>query len=93
MILEACNRTMNAIHKPSFDYTDSILQNWKSNKVTTINDLRKLDAEFKSKTKAPAARKKDSASKTSAGNKFNNFPQRDYNWEELENKLINQGLK
>ncbi|MBR3003870.1 MAG: DnaD domain protein [Lachnospiraceae bacterium] len=90
MILEACNRTMNAIHKPSFDYTDSILQNWKSNKVTTINDLKKLDAQHKSKTKAPARKP---ASKPAQGNKFNNFPQRDYDWEELENKLINQGLK
>lgn len=24
VILEACDRTMNAIHQPSFDYTDSI---------------------------------------------------------------------
>ena len=91
MILEACNRTMNAIHKPSFDYTDSILQNWKSNHVTNLAELKKLDAQFKSKPKqtskaAPAASK---APKT----KFNNFPQRTYDWDELESKLINQGLK
>ena len=28
LILNACARTMNAIHQPSFDYTESILKKW-----------------------------------------------------------------
>ena len=28
IILEACARTMNKIHQPSFEYTDSILKSW-----------------------------------------------------------------
>ena len=30
IILEACNRTMNTIHQPNFEYTDTILKNWRS---------------------------------------------------------------
>ena len=88
MIIEACNRTMNAIHKPSFDYTDSILQNWKSHNVTNMAELKKLDEEFNSRS---TSRKEPSKGKSS--NKFNNFSQRDYNWDELESKLVNQGMK
>lgn len=28
LVTEACKRTMQAIHQPSFEYTDSILGNW-----------------------------------------------------------------
>ena len=30
LILEACNRTISAIHQPSFEYTYKILENWKT---------------------------------------------------------------
>ena len=29
LIIEACNRTINAINKPSFPYADTILKHWK----------------------------------------------------------------
>ena len=39
IILEACNRTMNAIHQPSFDYTDSILKKWHAQNVRHLKDI------------------------------------------------------
>lgn len=36
IILDACKRTITATHQPSFEYTDSILTNWKKNNVHTI---------------------------------------------------------
>ena len=39
LILEACNRTMNAIHQPNFEYTDTILKNWLEKDVHHIKDI------------------------------------------------------
>ena len=47
IVVEACNRTMAAIHKPSFQYTDKILEGWKKKQVKTLEDIQALDAEHK----------------------------------------------
>ena len=38
MIIEACNRTIKAIHQPSFEYADTILANWKNSNVSSLED-------------------------------------------------------
>ena len=43
IILEACDRTMNMIHQPNFEYTDSILKNWYKKNVHTLEDVSVLD--------------------------------------------------
>lgn len=87
IILEACNRTMNAIHQPSFDYADSILRNWKDKNVQHMKDILLLDANyFKEKEK----KKKQTSSPAMSRNKFNNFEGRSYDMNDLERKLIQQ---
>jgi DnaD/phage-associated family protein len=83
MIIEACNRTMRAIHQPSFEYADSILKKWNDSNVKTAADVRKSDAEYdllKSRKKAPAQQ--------AASNRFNNFHQRNTDINSLETSLI-----
>ena len=46
IILEACNRTMNTIHQPNFEYTDTILKNWRSKNVHYLKDIEALDADY-----------------------------------------------
>lgn len=88
IILEACNRTMNAIHQPNFEYTDSILKNWLSKNVKTLNDITALDAEYQ---KEKERRKKQPAkSKIAVNNKFNNFESRSYDMNDLERRLLQQ---
>ena len=88
LIIEACNRTMNAIHQPSFDYTDSILKNWMDKNVHTLSDVRALDLAYqKDKTlqNAPSWTRPTKPSR----NKFNNFEGRTYtNMDDLTRKLI-----
>lgn len=87
IILEACNRTMNAIHQPSFDYTDSILRSWKEKNVRRLKDIDLIDANyFKEKEK----KKRQTSSPVMSRNKFNNFEGRSYNMNDLERKLIQQ---
>lgn len=72
IIIEACNRTIKAIHQPSFEYADTILSKWKNANVTTMEDIRKDDAAYaasnSSKTKYQNTAK-------SGNSRFNNFQQ------------------
>jgi len=43
VVLEACNRTLEAIHSPSFRYADKILSEWKKAGVKTLSDVSTLD--------------------------------------------------
>lgn len=101
LVIEACNRTIQALHKPSFEYTDTILSNWRKKNVHTVSDIESVDA-------AHAVSKKDngfSGSKTSGKadttgspairtgkntNRFNNFSQRKYDFNALEKQIISK---
>ena len=91
MILEACRRTANAIHKPEFNYVDKILSSWKDAEAFTMAEVLKLDKAFTMKKSEGADKEK--AAKSAArsprktGNRFNNFTQRTYNYSDLEKKL------
>jgi len=83
MILDACNRTINTIHQPSFQYADSILQRWLKNGVKNINDIKTLDAIHETKSKDAISAKQTSK------NSFNSFSsQRDYDYAALERDLL-----
>lgn len=87
IIKEACKRTIQATGKASFEYADTILNNWHRNQVQTLNDVLKLDAAHQ-KSKA-AAKASETAKRAASGNRFNNFPQRTYNYDQLEKQLLN----
>ena len=88
LILEACRRTMMAVHTPSFEYTDKILSNWKSLGAYTMTEVLAAD-KARSAQKAAAPAKRPAASKQSrpSSNKFHNFNQRSYDYAALEKKL------
>lgn len=90
IVLDACNRTMNAIHQPSFEYADSILTKWKEKGIRTLSDVKVLDGEHQ-KNKAAYKKNQTDNNETSAKpkNSFNNFNQRTYNYESLEKELLN----
>ena len=89
IILEACNRTMNTIHQPNFEYTDTILKNWADKQVRCRKDIDSLDADFqkeKERRKKPAVKPAADAK----ANKFNNFTGRSYDMDSLERRLVQQ---
>ena len=43
IVLEACGRTLKAIHKPSFSYADKILSDWKKGGVRVLADVGMMD--------------------------------------------------
>ena len=97
VILEACDRTMNSIHQPSFDYTDSILKHWKDKNVRQLKDIDAVDADYRkekerAKELAKERKRQQQAQKpvSSQNNKFNNFDGRSYDMNDLERRLVQQ---
>lgn len=88
LIQEACSRTMTAIHQPSFEYADKILTSWHKNHVHTMADVQKLDAAH-SQTRKVSVRTADAPAKKTA---FNNFNQRSYDYDKLEELLLTTSL-
>lgn len=71
MVIEACNRTMLSLSKPSFQYADSILTKWYNDKIRTMSDLKDKDEKHKQYS---STKKTKLTPKTN--NRFNNFEQR-----------------
>ena len=78
VILEACQRTVLATDSNRFKYAEGILSKWNEQGVSTLEDVHALDEQ----------RQRSRKSSTKASNKFNQFAQNDYDFDELEKKLI-----
>ena len=94
IITEACSRTINTTHQPSFDYTDKILTNWYNANVKELSDIEKLDQNYQKTKKSseknnPRSISQGYVAKTST-NRFNNFSQRTYDYEKLEQQMLNR---
>ena len=90
IVTEACNRTLTATGSASFPYADKILAGWKENGVRTLQDVDALDKrrqEKQAKKSGPASRQ----TRNTSTNRFNNFEQRSYNyddyvWDDIKNR-------
>ena len=100
LVKVACSKTISAIQKPSFEYTDSILANWRKKDVHTLKDVEVLDANFAKANKASATgssqgtnaangSSKPKSNNSSSKNKFNNFNQRNNDYDKLEKLFLN----
>jgi len=83
IITLACNRTVTTTGKSSFPYADSILTSWHKAGVLTLSDVANLDKVHQEKK--PAKTKPVNRAKN---NKFNSFPQRNYDYKDLEMQLL-----
>jgi len=88
LIQKACEKTIQSIHEPSFEYTDRILSNWKNNNITSLEGVAKADSDHQKRQK-PATAAPRSVSK----NKFNNFEQRSYDYDQLEKMLLTTSVQ
>lgn len=78
IIIEACERTVLATDKHRFEYADGILKNWQKNNVRRKADIIALDESHRQS--APAT--------TSDRNRFNQFHQNAYDFNELEKDIL-----
>lgn len=80
IIFEACERTVLAVDKHRFEYAEGILSSWHRENVRHKADIRRVDEQHQ--------KQRTVSHNAAAGNKFNQFKQNTYNYEELERELI-----
>lgn len=84
IIVEACSRTVSAIHQASFEYADKILTNWHAKGVHHLADVAALDAAYMKNRAEKSAQTAPAVKKT----KFSNFEERSYDMDDLERQLL-----
>ncbi len=102
IVLEACGRTINAIHEPSFPYADKILSDWHRAGVRTREDIKTADtrrqAEGPEKAEGRERRFKRYGEAGvprqgrggAAPNQFHNFKERDTDYDALVLKQVKE---
>jgi len=91
VILTACNKTMDQLHQPNFEYADAILKNWRSKGVSSLEDIRELDEKFEQASRKSQVKQKNISGTAAVKNtRFNNFKQRSYDFGLLEQQLFNK---
>lgn len=90
IVVEACSRTMAAIHKPSFQYADTILTEWSRAGVRTMKDVENVTRLRKEK-KAREGKNGGQAEKKRTGNRFHNLEEHGYNYDEMIWSMMNSG--
>lgn len=75
VVLEACNRTMEATHSPSFRYADKILSEWKKAGVKTLSDVSSLDQKRQGSKSGRTVKR--------PANQFHNFEQRNTDYDSM----------
>ncbi|MBQ0059848.1 MAG: DnaD domain protein [Lachnospiraceae bacterium] len=89
IILEGCSRALmrksqNRSIESYYAYADSILSEWHRNGVTTMDDVSRLDEQFKSRLHQKTVEKKAAGKTTS----FDEFDQRQYDYDDLEKRWL-----
>lgn len=85
IIYKACDICFERLNRADFKYIDGILNSWFKDNIKTLQDI-----EIKDKKKInykPIVNNPSANNKKSSG-QFNNFEQRNYDFEDLERKLL-----
>ena len=91
LIEEACRRAVLAVSNNRFSYADKILKSWNDQGLQTLEAVNAADEAYRQSTRplsAPAGSKAPGAH-SSKRSSYSNMKQHDYDFSELEKKLIN----
>lgn len=87
LVVEACRRTMEATHKPSFRYADKILSDWRDAGVKTMDDVNQIDEKRRVQNSQNNPNNQNRQSPRIAVkapvNRFHNFEQRSTDYDSL----------
>ena len=87
IIAIACERTVLATDSHRFEYAEGILSNWKKEDVHHKSDIQRIDAQYQKSRQGRSTSSAASSSQASS-NRFNQFAQRSYDYDELEARLL-----
>lgn len=89
IILEACCRTIRQTHQPNFQYANKILEQWHKAGVHHLKDIQALDQQHLERQAQANRQAEKQPARPVSNNRFNNFNQREYDWSQLEQQLLN----
>ena len=94
VIIEACETAFLQTGKAKFEYADTILKEWAEKQIDSLEAVNKANEEFKTnkKFKIIDNAKYDASIKPAYKNRFINYEQREWNYDEIE-KLALEKLK
>lgn len=82
LVKEACSRTIKATGSASFPYADKILSGWKKAGVKSLKDVEELDKKRQISRPGGTDRTREPIKKSTGTNRFKNFEERSYNYED-----------
>ena len=87
VIKKACDICFQRLNRADFKYIDGILSSWNKDNLRTLQDIEKREANYKNSS---AKKVYNNNTKNSAKPKlrFDNFKGRDYDYDDLEKKLL-----
>ncbi len=95
LIVEACKKTVIQTGNSSLTYVESILNDWKKKNIKTLDDVKKLDENFKENKKNEKA-SKPKQKYINQKPKFTDYQQRNLDFDKLQeqamHKKLNKGL-
>ncbi len=90
LIREACKRAVLQTGSGSIRYTNSILNSWHEADVHHLSDVKKLDADHDKLKQAQARQARSAAKNSGKHNQFNDYPHRDYDFDEIKKSMFQQ---
>lgn len=90
LIAEACDRTIQKIREPRFEYADSILTSWHKNGLHTLDAVKKADEAF---AKQQTADRPKAANRLPQPTRFSNFQERDVDYDALSQQLLAKSIQ
>lgn len=90
IIKTACDRSFERLNHANFKYIDGILTNWFNSNIKTLEDIALDDKKYKKSNKNNQNNNfnKNNKSKSNQTLRFNDFKQREYDYDSLEKKLL-----
>lgn len=88
LIQEACKRAVLQTGSGSISYANSILRSWHESGVHHLSDVEKLDADYEQLKQTQQA--KSAAKSSGKPNRFNDYPHRDYDFDQLKKLMFQQ---
>lgn len=86
VIKKACDICFQRLNRADFKYIDGILSSWHKNKLKTLQDIEKKEADFKNSSNKKVFNNSKNTNKPKL--RFDNFKGRDYDYDDLEKKLL-----
>lgn len=89
IIKKACDICFQRLNRADFKYIDGILSKWHKDNLRTLADIEKKDSDYKNSSNKKLYNKPTSNNyNTKPKSRFDNFKGRDYDYDELEKKLL-----